>query len=362
MTRIKAAAAVLNQTPMDWDGNKQNILAAIEAARRESASLLCLPELCICGYGCEDAFASESLPRISLEVLQEILPETEGLVVSLGLPLLHRNRLYNTVCLAVDGRIAGFAAKRFLAGDGLHYEPRWFRPWPEDVCDTIRIGGDEYSIGAMLFDCSGVKLGFEICEEAWVLNRPAGRMSVEGVDIILNPSASHFAFAKSETRKRLVVEGSRAFGVGYVFANLMGNEAGRAIYDGGALLASTGELLAEGPRLSFAPVNVTSAVIDSDAARMARARSSNFRNTASENKDAVKKRPFRAKIRGSQLRFRLAQHRAANALPGYAELANGRPCQGRRICPRGRTGAFRLSAQKPLAWVRGEPQRRRRFV
>ena len=39
-------------------------------------------------------------------------------------------------------------------------------------------------------------------------------------------------------RRRLVLEGSRAFGVGYLYANLLGNEAGRAIYDGDALVAS----------------------------------------------------------------------------------------------------------------------------
>ena len=34
-------------------------------------------------------------------------------------------------------------------------------------------------------------------------------------------------------RKRFVLEGSRAFSTTYVYANLLGNEAGRAIYDGG---------------------------------------------------------------------------------------------------------------------------------
>ena len=42
-----------------------------------------------------------------------------------------------------------------------------------------------------------------------------------------------------------MLEGSRAFGVSYVYANLLGNEAGRAIYDGGALIASAGKLLAD---------------------------------------------------------------------------------------------------------------------
>ena len=52
--------------------------------------------------------------------------------------------------------------------------------------------------------------------------------------------------ASWKTRKRFVIEGSRAFGVSYVYANLLGNESGRVIYDGGALIASGGRLLAAG--------------------------------------------------------------------------------------------------------------------
>ena len=65
--------------------------------------------------------------------------------------------------------------------------------------------------------------------------------------MILNPSASHFAFGKHAVRQRFVLEGSRAFQVSYIYANLLGNEAGRAIYDGDAMIASAGRLLASGP-------------------------------------------------------------------------------------------------------------------
>ena len=168
-------------------------------------------------------------------------------------------------------------AKRFLCGDGLHYEPRWFKPWPAEVRDTIRVAGREYPIGDLVFDCGGVKIGFEICEDAWVAGRPGSGMAPQAVDIILNPSASHFAFGKLDVRKRLVTEGSRAFHVGYIYANLLGNESGRVIYDGGGLIASGGTLLAAGPRLCFAPWQVTAAVVDVAANRMATARLASFR-------------------------------------------------------------------------------------
>ena len=145
-----------------------------------------------------------------------------------------------------------------------------------DFRDTILLDGQEYPIGDLVFDCGGVKIGFEICEEAWVAKRPGGDLSLQGIDVILNPSASHFAFGKYETRKRFVIEGSRAFSVNYLYANLLGNEAGRIIYDGGVLVAAMGKLLAAGPRFSYQPMRLTTAVIDVQATRMNRARTGSF--------------------------------------------------------------------------------------
>jgi NAD+ synthase (glutamine-hydrolysing) len=77
-----------------------------------------------------------------------------------------------------------------------------------------------------------------------VPGRPGPELAAQGVDIILNPSASHFAFGKHEVRKQIVIDASRTFGATYVYTNLIGNEAGRVIYDGEALIASAGKLIA----------------------------------------------------------------------------------------------------------------------
>ncbi|HEY2881966.1 MAG TPA: NAD(+) synthase [Pirellulales bacterium] len=283
MQLINVGAAVLNQTPLAWDANKANILAAIAEARSRGISVLCLPELCITGYGCEDAFLAPSVQAIAWQVLEEILPETAGVIVSLGLPLLYQNALYDVACLAVDGRIAGITAKRFLAGDGIHYEPRWFKPWPLSKRAEITLAGRDYPLGDIHYNCGGVRIGFEICEDAWVANRPGAALAQRGVDIILNPSASHFAFGKMAVRERFVLEGSRAFGVHYIYANLVGNEAGRAIYDGGAMIASAGQMTAIGPRLSFTDWSLTSARIDIDSVRLSRARTGSFQSEVSED-------------------------------------------------------------------------------
>lgn len=288
MSRLHVAAAVLNQTPLDWDGNQRRIAEALRAARARGVGLLCLPELCITGYGCEDAFHGPDVALQAERVLLELLPETRGLVACIGLPRLHQRALFNTVALVADGRVLGLVAKQHLAGDGIHYEPRWFKPWSEGVVATTRLGDAEVPLGDLLFEVGGVRIGFEICEDAWVAGRPGARLAAHGADVILNPSASHFAFGKLAVRHRFVTEGSRAFGCAYVYANLLGNEAGRAIYDGGALIAAGGAVVAQGARLSFAAWELTAATVDIATARLVQARSASFRPALAEHPGLVR--------------------------------------------------------------------------
>lgn len=277
MKLIHVAAAVLNQTPLDWAHNRLTVREAIESARQRGVSLLCLPELCLTGYGCEDAFHATNTHQRAWSSLENLLPETCGMAVSFGLPVFHQNGLFNCAAVAVDGQLIGLVAKQFLAGDGIHYEPRWFKSWPAGVRDEFATpNGTKIPMGDIHFDIGGIRIGFEICEDAWVANRPGSALALQGVDVILNPSASHFAFGKMEIRKRLVLDGSRAYGVSYIYANLLGNESGRAIYDGCALIATGGKLLAAGPRFSFADFQITDAVVDVEVTRMNQARTTSF--------------------------------------------------------------------------------------
>lgn len=265
MQLVKVAAATLNQTPLDWDGNERRIRQMLLRARAEGVGVLCLPELCISGYGCEDAFLSPAVRTTALSVLGALVPDTKGLVACFGLPLAHQRGVFNVSALVADGKLHGFVAKRALAGDGIHYEPRWFKPWPASARVRISALGAEVPLGDLLFDCAGVRMGFEICEDAWMAERRGAELA--GADLILNPSASHFAFGKHDVRRRLVLEGSRAFGVTYLYANLLGNEAGRAIYDGDALIASDGALVAEARRFAFTEGELTTAVVDIELSR-----------------------------------------------------------------------------------------------
>jgi NAD+ synthase (glutamine-hydrolysing) len=254
---MKIGAASLNQTPLNWENNKNNIIEAIKLAKKENIDLLCLPEMCITGYGCEDLFLHSWVAEKSLALLFEVLPETENISTILGLPVHFKNKIYNVVCLIENGNILGFQAKQNLPKDGVHYEPRWFNPWNPNSIESVEINNASYPFGDKTYLINNKKIGFEICEDAWVADRPACRLVEEKVDIILNPSASHFSMMKSIDREEKVIAASKEFNCTYVFANQLGNEAGRIIYDGDAVIAHRGELLASTPLFSFNNVEFT---------------------------------------------------------------------------------------------------------
>jgi NAD+ synthase (glutamine-hydrolysing) len=256
--KLKIGGATVNQIPFDWRNNTTNIIEAIQEAIRQKITLLCLPELCITGYGCEDLFLSDWLPARAWKELIKIRPYCENITVAVGLPVRIDGITYNGSCVIRDTKILGITLKQNLARDGVHYEPRWFDPWPPHVVTEILREGERVSVGDLIYELEGVRFGFEICEDAWRKDhRPGYRLLERGVDLILNPSASHFALSKSILREQEVVkDGSTMFNCAYIFANLLGNEAGRMIYDGDIIIGQKGKLIAVNKRLSFRHFNV----------------------------------------------------------------------------------------------------------
>lgn len=276
LTSLRIGAATLNQTPLDLKGNVARILSAMDGARRAGIQVLVLPELCMTGYGCEDAFFRPDLCAKALRVLaSEIAPASAGMICTVGFPLMHQGALYNAVAVLAGGQVAGINAKRRLPRDGVHYEPRWFAPWPDGKMVDIEVNGLKIGCGDLVYECRGIRIALEICEEAWGAV-PAGASAAGFADLVLNPSASHFSLGKYETREHLVANSSRSFGVYYVYSNLVGLEAGRVIYDGGALIACDGKVLARGRRFTFTDHDLIFADANVDIVRSSKVRKGSF--------------------------------------------------------------------------------------
>lgn len=261
---MKIAGATVNQTPMDWKNNTSNILMAIEQAKKQSVKLLCFPELTITGYGCEDLFLSDWISEKAWEELLTIKEKCSDITVAVGLPFRLDGITYNAVCVISDMKILGITFKQNLARDGVHYEPRWFDEGEPGKIFEYTKGDETFQVGDIIYTLEGVRFGFEICEDAWRKSKRPGFVLCErGVDLIMNPSASHYAMGKSSLReKEVVIEGSEKFKCVYLFVNLLGNEAGRMIYDGDIIAGQHGKLVAVNRRLLFSDFHVMACDID----------------------------------------------------------------------------------------------------
>jgi NAD+ synthase (glutamine-hydrolysing) len=261
---IKIGGATVNQIPFDWNNNTRNILEAIDEARRQQIRILCFPELCVTGYGCEDLFLSDWLAEHAWKEVIKIRDYTQDITICIGLPVRLEGITYNGSCVISNGKIIGITFKQNLARDGVHYEPRWFDPWVPYRTVELVLGGEKIQAGDLIYEIEGVKFGFEICEDGWRKNyRPGYRLMERGVNLIMNPSASHFAMGKSILREReVVLDGSVSFNCVYLFTNLLGNEAGKMIYDGDIIIAQKGKLLAVNKRLSFRNYTILACSVD----------------------------------------------------------------------------------------------------
>lgn len=303
MNNIKVAAATLNQTPLDWEGNKKRILEKIKKAKDQGVDFLCLPELCITGYGCEDAFFYDFVTEKALKITQEIAETVDKMVVAVGLPLDFENALYNCVAVLHCNKIIGIVPKQNLSSDGIHYEKRWFKEWPSKLTFNFfskLISNDETLIGDLIFGFGDVILGFEICEDAWVIDRPGNSLAKRGVNLIFNPSASHFAFDKTKTRESFIKEGSRAFNCVYVYSNLIGNESGRIIFDGDCFIAQNGKTLSHFNMLD----DIFSYVVNINLSNTKKIQSASFKPNLDKETEIVEFEQFwNAEQEFSQTRF-----------------------------------------------------------
>ncbi|MEN0065809.1 MAG: NAD(+) synthase [Myxococcota bacterium] len=248
------AAASLNQTVGDWEGNAARIRRAITEAKARGARLLVTPEMCIPGYSLGDRLMMRDTLERSWALLEAVKSDTQGIVVMLGLPVRHRDVLYNVVAVVANGQIVGLVPKENLATGDVQYENRWFSGWPRGLVETIDLpDGRAIPIGTLLFTAEGIgKFGIEVCEDGWKGSRPGTLYALAGAHIVFNPSASWFVLGKHRRRRELVQQVSREDYVVYVYTSLLGCDATRLIFDGSTFIAFDGRTLKEGRRFLFA--------------------------------------------------------------------------------------------------------------
>ncbi|KAJ9086355.1 glutamine-dependent NAD(+) synthetase [Entomophthora muscae] len=275
---VVVATCALNQWSLDFDGNLNRIVASIKLAKAKGAGLRIGPELEITGYGCQDHFLEGDTYLHAWESIGVILadPELHGIIIDIGMPIRHKNVNYNCRVLCLDGKILLIRPKQWLANDGNYREMRWFSPWsrPQELEDhalprMIRkiTSQDTVPFGDGVISTLDTCIGVEMCEELFTPNSPHIHMGLDGVEIFTNGSGSHHELRKLHTRIELVQQATTQSGGVYLYANQQGCDGDRLYYDGCAMVALNGKLMAQGSQFSIQEVEVITCVIDLEEVR-----------------------------------------------------------------------------------------------
>ncbi|KAI9457177.1 hypothetical protein HD554DRAFT_2207240 [Boletus coccyginus] len=278
MGHLITLATSLNQWALDFQGNYERIIESIVIAKQRGATLRVGPELEIPGYGCYDHFLEGDTVLHSWEVLAKILAseETMGIVCDIGMPVMHKNVIYNCRVIVHNKQILLIRPKMWLANDGNYREMRYFTPWMkhrewEDHFLPRIVQAATKQIKVPFGDCvvSTVDtcIGVELCEELFTPASPHISMGLDGVEIFTNSSGSHHELRKLYTRVELIKEATLKHGGVYLYANQQGCDGDRLYYDGCAMIAMNGHIVAQGSQFSLNDVEVVTATIDIEDVR-----------------------------------------------------------------------------------------------
>ena len=248
---FKVAAVVPAMTVADPKTNAQEIARSIKDAAARGANLIVFPELAVTGYTGNDLFLQDMLLRGAENALRVIRDATAGsfAVVFVGFPLEWKGKLYNTAAALQNGRILAFIPKRFLPDYAEFYEPRQFTPGPV-TAETIIFDGEEVPFGShILLEVDAVRdlrIGCEICEDAWVVNAPHIEHALAGANLIVNLSASNETVGKDAYRTQLFSSISARTLSDYIYVSSGDGESTQDIVFGGrVMMLENGSLLAQ---------------------------------------------------------------------------------------------------------------------
>lgn len=203
-------------------------------------------------------------------------PVTQDIICDVGMPILHHNVRYNCRVIFLNRKVLLIRPKIMMANVGVHRELRWFSPWsqsrqveeyflPRMIQEVT--GQETVPFGDCVLSTKDTCIGSEICQELWSPNSPHINMSLDGVEIFTNASASHHELRKADQRVNLVTSTTTKCGGIYLYANQRGCDGDRVYYDGCAMISINGDIVAQGAQFSLDDVDVITATLDLEDVR-----------------------------------------------------------------------------------------------
>lgn len=226
---MKIGIAQINAVVGDFPGNAKRILASYRECVEKGAELVLTPEMALVGYPPMDLlFRTEFVPKC-LQALDYLADEIRDIPLIVGYVDQCAEGeagkpFRNAAAFLHDGKVEKKVWKSLLPTYDVFDERRYFEP------------GDSNTP----IEFKGVKIGITICEDIWTegyLHRPlyqhdpALELSRQGMDILLNLSASPFNLGKRQARFAMLGDIARRMKTPLVYCNCIGGND-QLIFDG----------------------------------------------------------------------------------------------------------------------------------
>ena len=201
---VKVAARTPEVRVADVEYNLTSCLRQIDAAAKDGACVIVLPELCVTAYTCEDLFWQDALLNTAEKAVGTIAQRTSRIdaLVLLGTPVRANAKLYNCAIALAHGRVLGIVPKQAIPNYNEFYEFRHFSVGPESCVPVDFAGFSGVPFGTrQLFACSELPqlvVAAEICEDLWIPNPPSTEHALAGATLVCNLSASYAIGGKAD--------------------------------------------------------------------------------------------------------------------------------------------------------------------
>ncbi|NLT50734.1 MAG: NAD+ synthase [Ignavibacteria bacterium] len=199
---MKIALCQINPIIGDITGNKQKIIDGYKKSINSGVELVVFPELAVCGYPPQDLVEKQEFREAVKKAADEIASVTGDAAVIFGSITDNLDDIgpdvHNSAIVAMHGKICFEQHKTLLPNYDVFDEVRYF----------------EASSDNKVFIFNGKKIGISICEDIWndadYWNKrryyvdPVQKLIKQGAEILINISASPYAFGKRTERMKML--------------------------------------------------------------------------------------------------------------------------------------------------------------
>lgn len=239
---MRIALAQLNYHIGNFEGNLTKMVEAIRQAKADDVDIICFGELATCGYPPRDFLEFRDFIRRADHSVQQLAEHAQGIAVVVGSPavnpVVEGKDLHNCAYFLAEGKVHHVARKALLPTYDVFDEYRYFEP-----ADTFEV-----------IEYKGKRIALTICEDIWNIGNenplyavcPIDEMVPQSPDLIINISASPFAYAQSKARVEIVRQNALRYKLPVFYVNNVGAQT-ELIFDGGSMVASPSGHIKEMP-------------------------------------------------------------------------------------------------------------------